>query len=284
MIEAVGLVKTYGRDRALDGLTLTAGKGVTGLLGPNGAGKSTLVRVLATVLAPDEGELRLLGRDPAAGRLEIRRRLGYLPQDLGFQRGVTVFEFVDYVAILKEMTHRRSRHDEVRRVIEEVGLTSVGGRRVRTLSGGMRRRLGIAQALLGEPELILLDEPAAGLDPEQRLLFGELVARLGQDRTVVLSTHQTDDVAALCDRVAVLKAGRCVFAGAPRELRALAEGQVWVSAEKAAGTSRRTGDGLYRGLGPAPRNARPADPTLEDGYLLLLTTTTNTTDITEASA
>ncbi|MGW2159583.1 ATP-binding cassette domain-containing protein [Nonomuraea sp. NPDC001699] len=284
MIEAVGLVKTYGRVRALDGLTLTAGKGVTGLLGPNGAGKSTLVRVLATVLAPDEGELRLLGRDPAAGRLEIRRRLGYLPQDLGFQRGVTVFEFVDYVAILKEMTHRRSRHDEVRRVIEEVGLTSVGGRRVRTLSGGMRRRLGIAQALLGEPELILLDEPAAGLDPEQRLLFGELVARLGQDRTVVLSTHQTDDVAALCDRVAVLKAGRCVFAGAPRELRALAEGQVWVSAEKAAGTSRRTGDGLYRGLGPAPSNARPADPTLEDGYLLLLTTTTNTTDITEASA
>ncbi|GGT31920.1 ABC transporter ATP-binding protein [Nonomuraea spiralis] len=270
MIEAVGLVKTYGRSRALDGLTLTAGKGVTGLLGPNGAGKSTLIRVLATVLAPDGGELRLLGRDPGADRLEIRRRLGYLPQEPGFQRGFTVFEFVDYVAILKEMTHRRSRHDEVRRVIEEVGLTAVGGRRVRTLSGGMRRRLGIAQALLGEPELILLDEPAAGLDPEQRLSFGELIARLGQDRTVVLSTHQTEDVAALCDRVAVLKAGRCAFAGTPGELRALAEGRVWVSPEKAGGLARRTGDGLYRGVGPVPETARPADPTVEDGYLLLL--------------
>ncbi|MEV3985901.1 ATP-binding cassette domain-containing protein [Nonomuraea sp. NPDC049758] len=277
MIEAVGLVKTYGRHRALDGLTLSAGKGVTGLLGPNGAGKSTLVRVLATVLTPDGGELRLLGRDPGAGRLEIRRRLGYLPQELGFQRGLTAFEFIDYVAVLKEMTHRRSRHDEVRRVIEEVGLTSVSGRRVRTLSGGMRRRLGIAQALLGEPDLILLDEPAAGLDPEQRLLFGELVARLGQDRAVVLSTHQTDDVAALCDRVVVLKDGRCAFTGTPAELRALAEGQVWVSAEKAAGRSRRTGDGLYRGLGPAPGDARPADPTLEDGYLLLLTAATTET-------
>ncbi|MEU0477886.1 ABC transporter ATP-binding protein [Streptosporangium sp. NPDC006013] len=270
MIEAADLVKAYGRSRALDGLTFTAGKGVTGLLGPNGAGKTTLIRMLATVLAPDEGELRLLGRDPAGDRLEIRRRLGYLPQEPGYQRGFTVFEFVDYVAILKEMVERRTRHDEVRRVIEEVGLTSVSGKRIRTLSGGMRRRLGIAQTLLGDPELILLDEPTAGLDPEQRLRFRELISHIGQDRAVVLSTHQTEDVAALCNRVVVLKAGRCEFEGTPEEIRALAEGRVWFSSERSGVLSWRTGDGLFRNIGPAPEGARLAEPTVEDGYLLLL--------------
>ncbi|MER6826467.1 ABC transporter ATP-binding protein [Streptosporangium sp. NPDC000563] len=270
MIEAVGLVKAYGRDRVLDGLTFTVGKGVTGLLGPNGAGKTTLVRMLATVLAPDGGELRLLGRNPAGDLLEIRRRLGYLPQEPGYQRGFTVFEFVDYVAILKEMVERRARHDEVRRVIEEVGLTSVSGKRIRTLSGGMRRRLGIAQALLGDPELILLDEPTVGLDAEQRLRFRELISHIGQDRTVVLSTHQTEDVSALCNRVVVLKAGRCAFEGTPEQLRTLAEGRVWLSTEKSGVLSWRTGEGLFRNIGPAPEGARPAEPTVEDGYLLLL--------------
>ncbi|MFD8527184.1 ABC transporter ATP-binding protein [Streptosporangium canum] len=270
MIEATGLVKTYGRSRALDGLTFSVGKGVTGLLGPNGAGKTTLIRMLATVLAPDEGELRLLGRDPVKDRLEIRRRLGYLPQEPGYQRGFTVFEFVDYVAILKEMVGRRARHDEVRRVIEEVGLTSVSGKRIRALSGGMRRRLGIAQALLGAPELILLDEPTVGLDPEQRLRFRELISHIGEDRAVVLSTHQTEDVAALCNRVVVLKAGRCEFEGTPEGIRALAEGRVWFSAEKAGVLSWRTGDGLFRNIGPAPEGARLTEPTVEDGYLLLL--------------
>lgn len=272
MIEATGLVKVYGRGRALDGLTFTAGKGVTGLLGPNGAGKTTLIRVLATVLAPDEGELRLLGRVPGADRLEIRRRLGYLPQEPGYQRGLTVFEFVDYVAILKEMTRRRARHDEVRRVLDEVGLTSVGGKRIRTLSGGMRRRLGIAQALLGDPALILLDEPTAGLAPEERLRFRELISRVAEDRAVVLSTHQIEDVGALCDRVVVLKEGRCAFEGTPLELRALADGQVWFSDGKAGALSWRTADGSYRGVGPAPEGARPAEPTVEDGYLMLLGT------------
>ncbi|NUS06184.1 MAG: ABC transporter ATP-binding protein [Nonomuraea sp.] len=272
MIEANGLVKTYGRDRALDGLTFTAGKGVTGLLGPNGAGKTTLIRMLATVLAPDQGELRLLGRALDADRLEIRRRLGYLPQEPGYQRGLTVFEFVDYVAILKEMTRRRARHDEVRRVLGEVGLTPVAGKRIRTLSGGMRRRLGIAQALLGDPELILLDEPTAGLAPEERLRFRELISRVAEDRAVVLSTHQIEDVAALCDRVVVLKAGRCAFEGTPRALRALADGRVWFAEEKAGALSWRTADGSFRGVGPAPDGARPAEPTVEDGYLMLLGT------------
>ena len=177
-IEAHGLVRRFGRFRALDGLDLVARPGVTGLLGPNGAGKTTLLRVLATVTPHDEGTLRILGQDPAtdAGRLAVRRGLGYLPQDAGFHPGFTVFEAVDYVAILKEHTRSRARHDEVRRVLALVGLADVATSKVKTLSGGMRRRLGLAQALLGTPDLLVLDEPTVGLDPEQRIRFRDLVA------------------------------------------------------------------------------------------------------------
>ncbi|MEV0591777.1 ABC transporter ATP-binding protein [Nonomuraea cavernae] len=273
MIDTVVLddvTKTFGRHRALSGLTFTTGPGVTGLLGPNGAGKTTLIRLLATVLAADSGSVHLLGRDSVRDRLEIRRRLGYLPQDPGFQRGFTVFEFVDYVAILKEMVNRRARHDEVRRVIGEVGLTDVSGKRIRTLSGGMRRRVGIAQALLGEPELVLLDEPTAGLDPEQRLRFRDLISRIGENRTVLLSTHQTEDVAALCERIVVLRNGASVFSGTPEELRGLAHGQVWVSGERAGMLSWRTAEGMFRNIGSSPPDADLVSPTIEDGYLLLL--------------
>lgn len=270
MIEAIDLVKVYGRQRALDGLSFRTGPGVTGLLGPNGAGKTTLIRTLATVLAADGGTLSILGRDPVADRLEIRRRLGYLPQEPGYHRGFTVFEFIDYVAILKELVDRRARHDEVRRVIGEVGLGEVSGKKIRKLSGGMRRRVGIAQALLGEPELVLLDEPTAGLDPEQRLRFRDLISRIGESRTVILSTHQTEDVAALCGRVVVLKRGRVEFEGTPEELRALAEGRTWLSGERAGVLSWRTGEGLFRNIGAAPDGARLVEPTIEDAYLLLL--------------
>ncbi len=269
-VVVTNVVKSYGRYRALDGLSFTTGPGVTGLLGPNGAGKTTLIRMLATVLTVDSGTLRLLGRDPSAERLPIRRRLGYLPQEPGFHRSFTVFEFVDYVAILKELTDRRERHDEVRRVIAEVGLAAVSGKRIRALSGGMRRRVGIAQALLGEPELVLLDEPTAGLDPEQRLRFRDLISRIGENRTVLLATHQTEDVAALCGRVVVLDQGRCAFEGTPEELRRVAEGQVWLSPERSGMLSWRTGEGLFRNIGGAPAAARLVEPTIEDGYLLLL--------------
>jgi ABC-2 type transport system ATP-binding protein len=201
--------KTFRSTRALDGVALSTGIGVTGLLGPNGAGKTTLLRMLATVLPPDAGEIRLLGRDPgdADDRLAIRRRLGYLPQQPGFHRGFTAFEFVDNVAILKEMSDRHARHAEVERVLALTGLSAVSGKRIGSLSGGTRRRVGLAQALLGEPRLLVLDEPTAGLDPEQRLRFRETVSRIGEDRTVLLSTHQTEDVAALCTRVVVINEG-----------------------------------------------------------------------------
>jgi ABC-2 type transport system ATP-binding protein len=273
-IEAVGLTKAYGRHRALDGLDLTTRPGVTGLLGPNGAGKTTLLRVLATVLAADAGALRVLGRDPADadGRLEIRRRLGYLPQDAGFHRGFTAFEAVDYVAVLKEHTSTGSRHAEVRRVLDEVGLSEVATKKVRALSGGMRRRLGLAQALLGTPSLLVLDEPTAGLDPEQRIRFRDLVSRAGDGRTVVLSTHQTEDVAAVCSHVVVMRKGQPVFAGSVPALVAVAAGRVWVDSERdpRAYAGWRLGAGRYHHIGDPPDGAELIDPTIEDAYLLLL--------------
>jgi len=270
---ATGLTKRFGTTRALDGVDLELRTGVTGLLGPNGAGKTTLLRILATVLAPDAGDLRVLGADPGTGegRLTIRRRLGYLPQEPGFHTSFTAFDFVDYVAILKEMSDRRSRHDEVRRVLSLVGLEPVMHKRIRQLSGGMRRRVGIAQALLGAPDLLLFDEPTAGLDPEQRLRFRELLGAAADGGTVLLSTHQTDDVAALCQRVIVLLGVTIRFDGTPRDLAELATGRVWLATERdpAAQLAWITSEGRIRHIGEPPRGVDLVEPTVEDAYLLL---------------
>ena len=269
-----GVSKRYGRTIAVDDVTLTIGTGITGLLGPNGAGKTTLLRIMATVLAPDAGRVELLGRSTteAAGRQAIRERLGYVPQEPGFHRQFTAFEFVDYVAVLKLITDRRVRHDEVRRVLEAVGLTPNMHKRIRQLSGGMRRRVAIAQALLGSPELLVLDEPTAGLDPEQRLRFRELLSTAAQGATVVLSTHQTEDVAALCQRVVVMHGARVHFDGSPADLAALATGRVWLASTRDASAQLAwmTGDGRVRHVGEPPAGAVLDEPHVEDGYLLLV--------------
>jgi len=268
-----GLAKRYGATRVFDGLDLDIGPGVTGFLGPNGAGKTTLLRCLATALPPDAGELRVLGYDPrdAGGRTEIRRRLGYLPQEPGLYPHFTAADLLDYVAILKEITDRRQRRREVRRVLDEVGLADQARTKVRKLSGGMRHRLALAQALLGDPRLLILDEPTVGLDPEQRMRFRALVSRLGESHTVLLSTHQTEDVSALCERVVVIHHGRAVFDGAPPRLAALADGRVWLSdTAPAGGLYWRTAAGRYRTLGAAPDGGEPAEPGIEDGYLSLV--------------
>jgi len=273
-VQVSGIEKRFLRTQALAGVTFDAEAGITGLLGPNGAGKTTLLRMMATVLAPDSGSLRLLGWDPAKAdeRLSIRRRLGYMPQEPGFHRNFTTFEFVDYVAILKEMTDRRSRHDEVRRVLALVGLEQVMGKKIKALSGGMRRRVALAQSFLGDPDLLVLDEPTAGLDPEQRLRFRELISERANERTVILSTHQTEDVTALSPRVIVLNEGHALFDGTPRDLAELARGKVWIDDERDSGAflSWRTGEGKYRNVGAAPDGAELIDPTIEDGYLLLV--------------
>ena len=268
------VTKTFGRTRALDGVTFGLAHGITGLLGPNGAGKTTLLTMLATIDTPDRGSLELLGLDPSksAERTAIRRRLGYMPQEPGFHMRFTTFDFIDYVGILKEMTDRRARHEEVRRVIGEIGLDDKSDSKIKALSGGMRRRVALAQALLGDPELLVLDEPTAGLDPEQRLRFRDLLSRIGENRTVVLSTHQTEDVSALCSEVVVMHEGRVLMRGAPDDIAAAADGHVWLSDTRDAHAELawRAAQGRYRNIGNAPSGAELIEPTIEDGYLTLI--------------
>jgi ABC-2 type transport system ATP-binding protein len=215
-IEARDLRIRAGRRMAVEGVTLTLGRGVHGLLGPNGAGKTTLIRALATVLRPASGNLVLLG---GMDLRELRRRVGYLPQAFGHYRRFTVREFVAYVAWLKEMPDR-DVPAAVQRAIDRVGLAERAEDKLRTLSGGMIRRVGIAQAIVNDPEVLLLDEPTAGLDPAQRLRFRELLAELGTDACVVVSTHLVEDVAAACTDVVLLHEGKLVFQGTPARLAA----------------------------------------------------------------
>jgi len=224
-VEVTGVTRRFGRTQAVAGVDLQAGPGVLGLLGPNGAGKTSLLRMLATVIPPSGGSLRLLGRDPRgyAQRRQVRRRLGYLPQSLGYYPGFTVAEFVEYFALLKEMPPATVPR-AVAAAVESTGLGDKARAKLRTLSGGMLRRAGIAQAIVNEPDLLLLDEPTAGLDPEQRVAFRALLRDLGQSATVIVSTHLVEDVGAACSEVALMDAGRIVFQGTPDELTARAEG------------------------------------------------------------
>jgi ABC-2 type transport system ATP-binding protein len=224
-VEITGLTRRFGRTAAVAGVDLQAGAGVFGLLGPNGAGKTSLLRMMATALQPSSGQLRLLGRDPSqyGPRHEIRRGLGYLPQNLGYYPGFTVTEFVEYFALLKEVPAGRVR-DAVAVAIERVQLGGRAKARLRSLSGGMLRRVGIAQAIVNSPDLLLLDEPTAGLDPEQRIAFRGLLRDMGRDATVVVSTHLVEDVGTACNRVAVMNQGKLVFHGSPAELAERGEG------------------------------------------------------------
>ncbi|MFJ1730510.1 ABC transporter ATP-binding protein [Streptomyces sp. NPDC088254] len=221
-VRAVGLRVRVGRRRmAVDGLDLSLGTGVHGLLGPNGAGKTTLIRALATVLPPAGGALELLG-ESVGGLGEhraLRRRIGYLPQEFGFYKRFTVREFVEYMAWLKEVP-KGEIPAAVQRAVERVGLADRADEKMKALSGGMVRRVGIAQAIVNDPAILLLDEPTVGLDPAQRLRFRELLQRLGTDTCVVVSTHLVEDVAAACTDVVLIAEGRLVFKGTPDELAA----------------------------------------------------------------
>jgi ABC-2 type transport system ATP-binding protein len=272
-LSTTGLTKRFGPRIAVDDVDLAVGRGIVGLLGPNGAGKTTLLRILATVLAPDRGTVTALGLDPAvpAQRLEIRRRLGYLPQSPQLYGGFTPLEMVDYVAILKEHTDRARRRREARSVLEQLGLADAMHRRIRTLSGGMQQRVALAAALIGTPELLVLDEPATGLDPEQRITLRSVLAESAERGTVLLSTHNTAEVAALCHQVLVMDRGRICWSGTPAELVGAADGMVWESArdEPTALRSWVTGPGTRRHLGTPPAGATTVPATLDDGYLLV---------------
>ncbi|WP_406106676.1 ABC transporter ATP-binding protein [Streptomyces sp. NBC_01003] len=207
---------------ALDGVDLEFGPGVHGLLGPNGAGKTSLIRVLATVAEPTGGRVEMLGGDlrKPRERSTARRQLGYLPQHFGYYPGFTVREFVAYVAWLKEMPAALTP-DAVERAVERVGLTDRIDAKIKNLSGGMVRRVGIAQAIVNDPLVLLLDEPTAGLDPEQRVEFRSLLRELGLGATVIVSTHLVEDVAAACTQVTLIETGRIAYRGTPASLAAL---------------------------------------------------------------
>jgi len=265
--------KRYGATTALHPTSIDLQTGVIGLLGPNGAGKTTLLRLLSTALPPSTGRIEVSGQEVTGGhveRVEARRRIGYTPQEVVFPRGMTAFGFLDYIAVLKEWKGSGARHAEVRRVLALVDLGDRGSMKVARLSGGQRRRLAVAQALIGAPELLILDEPTTGLDPEQRASLRGLLS--GAAGTVLISTHQTEDVAALCDRVIVLDGGRVRFDGSVPELLATATGRVHIgpTASDGAVQTWKTGTGLVRSVGgqPAP-DSSVVDPSVEDAYLLL---------------
>jgi ABC-2 type transport system ATP-binding protein len=265
---------SYGTRKAIQSVTFDLGPGVTGLLGPNGAGKSTLLRTVATVQRPDSGSLEISGIDATDPRnhRDVRRRLGYLPQAPGFYPGSTVEEFVGYIAILKEIGARAERRAEVARVLAAVNLDDRRKDKIKSLSGGMRQRVALACAMLADPDLLVLDEPTVGLDPEQRLRFREIIAEVGRTRAVLLSTHQTDDVASLCSQVIVLNHGTVRLHATPQALAESAKGLVWESSQREPGAlaAWATGEGRYRNIGQPTPGAVLVPPTLDDGYLVLM--------------
>jgi ABC-2 type transport system ATP-binding protein len=283
-IQIQNLNKTYrGGIRALQDISLEINTGMFGLLGPNGAGKTTLLRILATLLRPSDGRVVVGGFDVTDRQQKwaVKRLLGYLPQELGLYDNLTTCEFLDYIATLKQLHDRRARAAEVERLLALAGLESVARRRIKALSGGMKRRVGIAQALIGSPHLLIVDEPTAGLDPEERVRFRTLLAGLAGERTVVLSTHIVEDVANTCHDMAVLHLGRVHFRGRPAELLRAAEGQVWeltLPPDRQPDPAWRIASSVLddqglrlRVVGPQPgADARPVPPTLEEAYLILM--------------
>lgn len=267
----------YGRQVALEGITLEFEEGVWGLLGPNGAGKSTLMKVLATLLVADRGSVQIGPFRLPREQHEVRRRLGYLPQEFGLPGNVSGREYLRYAAAMKGASPA-----EADRLLEVVGLQEVAGRPLRSYSGGMKQRVGIAQALLGEPYLLLVDEPTADLDPEQRTRLRTLLARHRPGHTVLFSTHVVGDLEQVADRVVVLHRGRVRFVGTLEELASRGEGWVWALADapevayrlRATVLSERLIDGrlvrrLFAREQPHP-DAVAAAPTVEEGYLSVI--------------
>ncbi len=284
------LVKVYrGGVRALDGVSLHIGNGTFGLLGPNGAGKTTLIRVLVTLIRPTGGDALVDGmsvKNPQ-GKQGIKRILGYLPQEIGLYPDLTAEEFVDYAALLKGMTDSTVRKKRVAELLNVVNLWSDRNRKLKTFSGGMKRRVGIAQAIINDPKLLVVDEPTAGLDPEERIRFRNLLEQLGRDRTVLLSTHIIEDIAQSCQRLAVQAAGRIIFNGTTTELAQRAHGMVWQMLRKPGegapnnvqviGVTHQETGVAYRVVGQVDSRsgASPLSPTLEDGYVALMQQHTN---------
>src|SRR3954447_1675857 len=260
-------------------VSLELKSGVIGLLGPNGAGKSTLMQMLATVTRPTTGRITFEGIDIAKKPNELRRKLGYLPQDFGVYENLTALEFLTYFAALKGVRSKK----RITEMLETVNLHSVANRQVGGFSGGMKQRLGIAQALINDPEIVIVDEPTAGLDPEERVRFRNVLSEIGFGKLVILSTHIVSDVESIASEIAVMKEGALLTMAAPEALLRRADGQVWQSVVASDEFDRlrttlkissavRKADGVHiRFVGPEPTVAATAvDPELEDAFLYLM--------------
>ncbi len=285
MLEIQDLVKVYpGPVAALQGVSLDVSRGMFGLLGPNGAGKTTLMRIVAGLLEPTSGTVRFNGEDIVADPRRIRNQLGYLPQDFGFYPHLSGEAMLRYLLVLKGVRAPQGLKRLAAELLDRVNLAYAAKRKVKGYSGGMKQRLGIAQALAGNPGLIIVDEPTAGLDPEERIRFYRLLAELAEDRTVLLSTHIVEDISVLCPRVAIMSGGRFVADTTPAEARDGLAGTIYqgaVAQEELAQVERRhriTQAILIEGRnqvrihlpeGEAPEGFEPVPPTLEDAYLLL---------------
>lgn len=213
--------------KALDNVSLILSNGMFGLLGPNGAGKSSLMRTLATLQLPDSGTITFDGNDMVKNPQEMRSQLGYLPQDFGVYPKISATELLNHIAILKGLQNKNERKEQVQALLQQTNLFDARKRSVSTFSGGMRQRFGIAQALLGNPQLIIVDEPTAGLDPMERNRFHDLLNEIGEQRVVMLSTHIVEDVNDLCSEMAVLAGGKLILQGKPTELTTKLNGKVW---------------------------------------------------------
>jgi ABC-type multidrug transport system ATPase subunit len=288
-IDIRGLSHTYKDGHtALDDVRLQIGTGLFGLLGPNGAGKSTLMRIICTLIEPTIGHVHIGGHDVSSARQEVRALLGYLPQDFGGWRLHRVEEVLDTLAQLSGMLDKQHRRARVAEVLEQVGLDEVADRKVKKLSGGMVRRLGVAQALVHEPQILVVDEPTVGLDPEERIRFRQLMSDLGRDRTILLSTHIVADLGGACQEIALLDAGHVIFQGPPAELLRAAHGHVFeietdlTQAEaiemeyEIVSRMATIGKITLRGVSGStelPPGAQAAEhPTLEESYIAFMAT------------
>ncbi|MCY0997694.1 ABC transporter ATP-binding protein [Myxococcus sp. MISCRS1] len=285
MLRISAVSKSYPNGvQALRGIDLDIERGLFGLLGPNGAGKSSLMRILATLQAPDAGQVTFDGLDVLAHPEAHRRHLGYLPQDFGVYPGVSAVELLDHLGLLKGLSHAKARREQVDALLHLTNLYAHRKKAVSGFSGGMRQRFGIAQALLGDPRLLIVDEPTAGLDPEERQRFHNLLGEVGENVVVLLSTHIVEDVRQLCPRMAILSEGRVLCEGAPEALVASLEGRVWrKTVEKAAveryradfpvlSTQLRAGRTHVHVLADArpEEGFEPVAPDLEDVYFSTL--------------
>ena len=287
MLAIKDLVKTYASGvQALKGVSLEIQPGMFGLLGPNGAGKTTLMKILATLLEPDSGAAEMDGLDLLNAKAETRKKLGYLPQDFGLYPTLTAAQMLDYFAKLKGVSDKKQRSLLVDALLERVNLTGERNRRLGGFSGGMRQRAGIAQALIGNPELLIVDEPTAGLDPEERARLHNLLAEsVGENTVVLLSTHIVSDVSNLCSEFAVIRGGKILRATSPETALAELDGRIWeatlpreqVAGLKASGKviSTQMAGGRTR-VRMLSQNGRPAEPfapataTLEDHYFIVV--------------